>query len=197
MFKDLPEEIPLQLSIGTKVTARLRKPQDGLFSGSIDAVDTSNNTYRITFERQGLGTHSIPDYEVLVSNSSISSQFDSYSISSVKRPRRDDFRGQHRCSVASKNVQQHSRGNDVEDQIRQQSVVVVASKVQTTQCGDRRRLPGQVAGNARAAAENSENQTVQSQLSEGHEHGSRTAHIHGHFVPARFCQTLCNFYFGA
>lgn len=67
MFKDLPDEIPLQLVIGTKVTARLRRPQDGLFSGSIDAVDTSNNTYRITFERQGLGTHSIPDYEVLVS----------------------------------------------------------------------------------------------------------------------------------
>ncbi|CAB3379602.1 Hypothetical predicted protein [Cloeon dipterum] len=65
MFKDLPDEIPLQLSIGTKVTARLRRPQDGLFSGSIDAVDTSNNTYRITFDRQGLGTHSIPDYEVL------------------------------------------------------------------------------------------------------------------------------------
>ncbi|KAF4524421.1 hypothetical protein B566_EDAN009337 [Ephemera danica] len=65
MFKDLPDEIPLQLVIGTKVTARLRRPQDGLFSGSIDAVDTSNNTYRITFERQGLGTHSIPDYEVL------------------------------------------------------------------------------------------------------------------------------------
>ncbi|XP_044727897.1 protein lin-9 homolog isoform X2 [Chrysoperla carnea] len=63
--KDLPNEIPLQLVIGTKVTARLRKPQDGLFTGSIDAVDTSNNTYRITFERQGLGTHSIPDYEVL------------------------------------------------------------------------------------------------------------------------------------
>ncbi|XP_059490619.1 protein lin-9 homolog [Neocloeon triangulifer] len=65
MFKELPDEIPLQLSIGTKVTARLRRPQDGLFSGSIDAVDTSNNTYRITFDRQGLGTHSIPDYEVL------------------------------------------------------------------------------------------------------------------------------------
>lgn len=63
--KDLPNEIPLQLVIGTKVTARLRRPQDGLFTGSIDAVDTSNNTYRITFERQGLGTHSIPDYEVL------------------------------------------------------------------------------------------------------------------------------------
>ncbi|KAL3265388.1 hypothetical protein HHI36_009594 [Cryptolaemus montrouzieri] len=64
-FKDLPSEIPMQLVIGTKVTARLRRPQDGLFTGSIDAVDTSNNTYRITFERQGLGTHSVPDYEVL------------------------------------------------------------------------------------------------------------------------------------
>lgn len=64
-FQDLPSEIPMQLVIGTKVTARLRKPQDGLFTGSIDAVDTSNNTYRITFERQGLGTHSVPDYEVL------------------------------------------------------------------------------------------------------------------------------------
>nr|XP_023029837.1 protein lin-9 homolog [Leptinotarsa decemlineata]XP_023029838.1 protein lin-9 homolog [Leptinotarsa decemlineata]XP_023029839.1 protein lin-9 homolog [Leptinotarsa decemlineata] len=64
-FKDLPPEIPMQLVIGSKVTARLRKPQDGLFTGSIDAVDTSNNTYRITFERQGLGTHSVPDYEVL------------------------------------------------------------------------------------------------------------------------------------
>lgn len=64
-YKDLPPEIPLQLVIGTKVTARLRKPQDGLFTGSIDGVDTSNNTYRITFERQGLGTHSVPDYEVL------------------------------------------------------------------------------------------------------------------------------------
>ncbi|KAF5282033.1 hypothetical protein FQA39_LY00557 [Lamprigera yunnana] len=64
-FKDLPVEIPMQLVIGTKVTARIRKPQDGLFTGSIDAVDTSNNTYRITFERHGLGTHSVPDYEVL------------------------------------------------------------------------------------------------------------------------------------
>lgn len=63
---ELPKDIPLQLVIGSKVTARLRKPQDGLFTGSIDAVDTSNNTYRITFERPGLGTHSIPDYEVLV-----------------------------------------------------------------------------------------------------------------------------------
>jgi hypothetical protein len=64
-MKDLPDHIPMQLTLGTRVTARLRVPQDGLFTGSVDAVDPSNNTYRISFQRQGLGTHSIPDYEVL------------------------------------------------------------------------------------------------------------------------------------
>ena len=32
-FKNLPEDVPMQLSIGTRVTARLRQPQDGLFTG--------------------------------------------------------------------------------------------------------------------------------------------------------------------
>ncbi|XP_073412484.1 protein lin-9 homolog isoform X2 [Dendrobates tinctorius] len=64
-FKDLPDEIPLSLVIGTKVTARLRGIHDGLFTGQIDAVDTQNSTYRVTFDRSGLGTHTIPDYEVL------------------------------------------------------------------------------------------------------------------------------------
>lgn len=64
-FKDLPEDIPMQLTIGSRVTARLRNPQDGLFTGVVDAIDTSDNTYRVTFDRHGLGTHSIPDYEVL------------------------------------------------------------------------------------------------------------------------------------
>lgn len=64
-LKDLPEEIPLHHVIGTKVTARLRKPQDGLFTGTIEALDTVDNTYRVTFDKAGLGTHSIPDYEVL------------------------------------------------------------------------------------------------------------------------------------
>lgn len=63
--KDLPDEIPLPLVLGTKVTARLRKPQDGLFTGVIHAVDTSNSTYRITFDRPGLSTYSVPDFEVL------------------------------------------------------------------------------------------------------------------------------------
>ncbi|XP_023103089.1 protein lin-9 homolog isoform X1 [Prionailurus viverrinus] len=64
-FKDLPDEIPLPLVIGTKVTARLRGVHDGLFTGQIDAVDTFNATYRVTFDRAGLGTHTVPDYEVL------------------------------------------------------------------------------------------------------------------------------------
>lgn len=51
-----------------QVTARIRKPENGLYTGVIDAVDTSDNTYRITFDRHGIGTHSIPDYEVLVSS---------------------------------------------------------------------------------------------------------------------------------
>ncbi|KAL7873574.1 hypothetical protein AOLI_G00126450 [Acnodon oligacanthus] len=64
---DLPDHIPLPLVIGTKVTARLRGSLDGLFTGQIDAVDTSTSTYRVTFERSGSGTHTIPDYEVLSS----------------------------------------------------------------------------------------------------------------------------------
>lgn len=68
-FKDLPDEIPLPLVIGTKVTARLRGVHDGLFTGQIDAVDTLNATYRVTFDRAGLGTHTVPDYEVLSNDS--------------------------------------------------------------------------------------------------------------------------------
>lgn len=36
--------------------ARLRKPQDGLFTGQIDAVDTVNYSYRVTFDRPGMYT---------------------------------------------------------------------------------------------------------------------------------------------
>lgn len=65
LFKDIPDEIPLQLTVGTKVTAMLRNNiDDGLFIGSIEALDVSNNTYRIHFDKPGLGTHSVLDYEV-------------------------------------------------------------------------------------------------------------------------------------
>jgi len=63
-FKDLPDEIALPIVIGTRVTARIRQPQDGLFSGQVDAVNTQDNTYRITFVRQGLGTLTVPDIDV-------------------------------------------------------------------------------------------------------------------------------------
>lgn len=65
LFKDIPDEIPLQLTVGTKITAMLRNnTDDGLFNGTIEALDVSNNTYRIHFDKPGLGTHSVPDYEV-------------------------------------------------------------------------------------------------------------------------------------
>lgn len=44
---------------------RLRQPQDGLFMGTVDAYDTSNNTYRIRFDRESLGTQSVPDEDVV------------------------------------------------------------------------------------------------------------------------------------
>lgn len=67
-FRDLPDKIPLPLPIGTKVTARLRVPQDGIFSGSVDAFDSLSSTYRVSFDRNGLGTHSIPDFEIVSDN---------------------------------------------------------------------------------------------------------------------------------
>lgn len=67
--RDLPKEIPLSLPIGTKVTARLRHPQDGIFTGVIEAIYSMSSEYRVTFDRTGLGTHSVPDYEILVNES--------------------------------------------------------------------------------------------------------------------------------
>ncbi|KAJ0183644.1 hypothetical protein K1T71_000067 [Dendrolimus kikuchii] len=64
-IKDLTNEIPMQLVVGTKVTAWLWKPYYGLFTGFISAIDTSNYTYRIVFDAPRIGTHSVPDYEVL------------------------------------------------------------------------------------------------------------------------------------
>ncbi|XP_071531196.1 protein lin-9 homolog isoform X3 [Panulirus ornatus] len=82
----LPDQIPLQLVIGTKVTARIRKPENGLYTGVIDAVDTSDNTYRITFDRHGIGTHSIPDFEVLSSEGAEIMPLSSFSQKFRPRP---------------------------------------------------------------------------------------------------------------
>lgn len=66
--RELPKEIPLTLPIGTKVTARLRHPQDGIFTGTIEAIYSMSCEYRVTFDRPGLGTQSVPDYEILVND---------------------------------------------------------------------------------------------------------------------------------
>ncbi|XP_016947917.1 uncharacterized protein LOC108023186 [Drosophila biarmipes] len=68
LLSDMPEKIPMPLPLGTKVTARLRTPQDGIFAGTVAAYDSLNAMYRVTFERPGLGTHAIPDYEIVSEN---------------------------------------------------------------------------------------------------------------------------------
>ncbi|XP_018497329.1 protein lin-9 homolog [Galendromus occidentalis] len=60
----LPPEIPLSLVIGTKVMAYVHE-KDGLFVGTIDAVDTQSATYRISFDRPEVGIVTCPDFEVL------------------------------------------------------------------------------------------------------------------------------------
>merc|ERR1719427_995590 len=53
--------------LGTKVTAKVHPEGDdglNLFTGTVDAVDNINNTYRINFDRVGIGTHSVLDVEV-------------------------------------------------------------------------------------------------------------------------------------
>lgn len=67
--RDLPKEIPQQLSVGSKVTARLRAPQDGLFTGTVEAIDVMSSSYRVCFDRPGLGSHTIPDFEVVANDS--------------------------------------------------------------------------------------------------------------------------------
>ncbi|EDW00216.1 protein lin-9 homolog [Drosophila grimshawi] len=68
LLSDMPDKIPMPLPLGTKVTARLRKPQDAIFAGTVAAYDSMNSEYRVTFERPGLSTQSIPDYEIVSEN---------------------------------------------------------------------------------------------------------------------------------
>lgn len=64
LVEHLPAEIPLSLVIGTKVMAYVHE-RDGIFVGTIDAVDTQGATYRVSFDRPELGTLTCPDFEVL------------------------------------------------------------------------------------------------------------------------------------
>ena len=69
-YKDLPDELPALLVVGTKVTARLasaREHERGFYTGTVDAVDIDKHRYWVTFDRPGLGNHPIPDTEIRVS----------------------------------------------------------------------------------------------------------------------------------
>ena len=109
-YKDLPEDIPLSLVIGTKVTGLLRKPQDGLFTGIIDAVDTVNGTYRITFDRPNIGTHSLPDYEVL--SNDVPEFLPLHSFQTKVRPRMPMVTSQRYLELLGNHVAQALGDND-------------------------------------------------------------------------------------
>ena len=83
-YKDLPNELPSLLVVGTKVTARLasaREHESGFYTGTVDAVDIDKHRYWVTFDRPGLGNHLIPDTEIRVRGDTFSvSHIDTLSL---------------------------------------------------------------------------------------------------------------------
>lgn len=63
-YNDVPNLIPMPLVIGTRITALQRKPHDGLFNGSIEAVDILNGTYRIAFDRSDIAADTVLDHDI-------------------------------------------------------------------------------------------------------------------------------------
>ena len=63
-FKDLPLEIPLTLSIGHRVYSHICQPEEGVFLGTIAAVDPCEHTYRVVFDRASLGSQTVYDFEI-------------------------------------------------------------------------------------------------------------------------------------
>ena len=63
-FKDLPQEIPLTLSIGHRVYSHISYPEEGVFLGTIAAIDPCDHTYRVVFDRATIGSQTVNDYEI-------------------------------------------------------------------------------------------------------------------------------------
>jgi len=64
-FKDLPQEIPITLSIGHKVYAHIcSKEAAGVFLGTIRAIDPCEHTYRVVFDRGTIGSQTVYDFEI-------------------------------------------------------------------------------------------------------------------------------------
>jgi hypothetical protein len=62
-LKDLPQEIPVTLSIGHRIYSYISRPEEGVFLGTIAAVDLVEHTYRVVFDRQSIGSQTVHDYE--------------------------------------------------------------------------------------------------------------------------------------
>lgn len=60
----MPQEIPLPLSIGHRVYAHISSPENGVFLGTIAAVDTVEHTYRVVFDRNTIGSQTVADYNI-------------------------------------------------------------------------------------------------------------------------------------
>jgi hypothetical protein len=67
-FKDIPQEIPVPLSIGHRVYAHVSQPEEGVFLGTIAAVDPIEHTYRVVFDRSNLGSQTVSDFDIKVTN---------------------------------------------------------------------------------------------------------------------------------
>ncbi|RNA41334.1 lin-9 -like protein [Brachionus plicatilis] len=63
-LKDLPQEIPVTLSIGHRVYTHICHPEEGVFLGTIAAVDPVEHTYRVVFDRSNIGSLTVHDYEI-------------------------------------------------------------------------------------------------------------------------------------
>jgi hypothetical protein len=63
-LKDMPQEIPITLSIGHRVYSHVSHPEEGVFLGTIAAVDPCEHTYRVVFDRASLGSQTVYDYEI-------------------------------------------------------------------------------------------------------------------------------------
>lgn len=97
-FKDLPKEIPVPLVIGTKVSARLHKPLSGIYTGQIDAVDSTASTYRVKFDIPELGTQSVMDIDIQSNEEEETMPISSFELK--ERPRLANF--SHMNSVRHK-----------------------------------------------------------------------------------------------
>jgi hypothetical protein len=117
-WRDIPKKVPGLITVGTRVDAvvfsnnasesllsvsdnsidsGLTKIHTGLYTGTISAVDTMTRSYRVTFDKDVLGTRSVLDTDLRVCRKAdlpiidISSQIDKLKQNSAKTPTNNDF----------------------------------------------------------------------------------------------------------